>query len=283
MNNIIRQLKRKFGSQVLTREQRNFWNENGFLILQNFFEPEKLETLLSEVNDIWQNRQLDNNPLVIDILEGSLAGNRMKLKDVPEEVRTISHKLNDLYLISDACRSLSLDPQLCLILEELLNGQPIIINSLTFEKGSQQPYHFDTYYMPPPVKNKMVVSSICLEDYHVESGPLGYYPKSHKIPPYFFSDGNLKAVDTEMSQATAYIEAEIQKRGLKAESFIGKAGDVFIWHAQLYHGGQPILDPHRTRRSLVTHYWRSRDVNPRQVGQIGDGQNYLKRSHQLTS
>jgi phytanoyl-CoA hydroxylase len=283
MKNIIRQLKRQFRPKVLIPEQRDFWNKNGFLILQNFFEPEKLESLLSEVNEIWQNRQLDNDPLIIDILEGSLAGKRLKLKDVPEEVRTLSHKLNDLYLISDACRSLSLDPQLCLILEELLDGEPIIINSLTFEKGSQQPYHFDTYYMPPPVQNKMVVSSICLEDYHVESGPLGYYPKSHKIPPYNFSDGSLKAIDTEMPQAIDYIETEIQKRDLQAESFIGKAGDVFIWHAQLYHGGLPVIDPHRTRRSLVTHYWRSEDVNSAQVGKIGDGQNYLKRSHQLTS
>lgn len=282
MKKIIKQLKDKFTAKVLTREQQDFWNENGFLILPNFFEPETLASLLSEVNEIWQNRQLDHNPLVIDILEGSLAGKRMKLKDVPEEVRTLAHKLNDLYLISDTCRSLSLDPKLSKILGELLNGEPIIINSLTFEKGSQQPYHFDTYYMPPPVQNKMVVSSICLEDYHVESGPLGYYPKSHKIPPYNFSHGNLNAVDTEMPQATAYIEAEIAKRGLQAESFIGKAGDVFIWHAQLYHGGQPILDPHRTRRSLVTHYWRAVDVHPAQVGKIGDGQNYLKRSHQLT-
>ncbi|MGL4882383.1 MAG: phytanoyl-CoA dioxygenase family protein [Waterburya sp.] len=283
MEKIIKQLKRKLLSRVLTQEQQDFWNANGFLILPNFFEPEKLETFLSEVNEIWQNRQRDNNPLVIDILEGSLVGKRMKLKDVPEEVRTISHKLNDLYLISDGCRSLSLDPKLCLILEELLDGEPMIINSLTFEKGSQQPYHFDTYYMPPPVQNKMAVSSICLEDYHVESGPLKYYPKSHKIPPYTFSHGHLSAVDTEMPQATDYIETQIEKHGLQSETFVGKAGDVFLWHAQLYHGGQPVLNPHRTRRSLVTHYWRFQDVDSSRVGKIGHGQNYLKRDHQLTS
>jgi phytanoyl-CoA hydroxylase len=281
--NIISLIKRKFASPVLTADQRDFWHENGFLILQNFFEQEKLAAFLSEVNEIWQNRQFDNNPLIIDILEGSLAGKRMKLKDVPDKVRTTGHKLNDLYLISNTCRSLSLDPRLCLILEELLAGVPIIINSLTFEKGSQQPYHFDTYYMPPPVQNKMVVSSICLEDYHVESGPLQYYPKSHQIPPYNFSHGNLSAIDTEMPQAKAYIEAEIEQRGLQAETFMGKAGDVFIWHAQLYHGGQTILDPDRTRRSLVTHYWRSKDVSPKQVGKIDRGQNYLKRSHQSVS
>jgi phytanoyl-CoA hydroxylase len=281
--NIISLIKRKFASSVLTPDQRDFWHENGFLILQNFFEPEKLAAFLLEVNDIWQNRQFDDNPLIIDILQGSLAGKRMKLKDVPDEVRTTSHKLNDLYLISNTCRSLSLDPRLCQILEELLAGVPMIINSLTFEKGSQQADHFDTYYMPPPVQNKMVVSSICLEDYHVESGPLQYYPKSHQIPPYKFSHGNLSAIDTEMPQAKAYIDAEIEQRGLQAETFIGKAGDVFIWHGQLYHGGKTILDPQRTRRSLVTHYWRAKDVSPKQVGKTDCGQNYLIRPHQSVS
>jgi ectoine hydroxylase-related dioxygenase (phytanoyl-CoA dioxygenase family) len=86
-----------------------------------------------------------------------------------------------------------------------------------------------------------------------------------------------------MPQAIAYIETEIEKHRLQSETFIGKAGDVFIWHAQLYHGGLPILDPHRTRRSLVNHYWRSQDVDSSRVGKIGHGQNYLKRDHQLTS
>jgi phytanoyl-CoA hydroxylase len=281
--NIISLIKRKFASPILTSDQRDFWQENGFLILQNFFQPEQLAAFLLEVNEIWQNRQFDDNPLIIDILEGSLAGKRMKFKDVPDEVRTNSHKLNDLYLISNTCRSLSLDPRLCQILEELLAGAPMIINSLTFEKGSQQADHFDTYYMPPPVQNKMVVSSICLEDYHLKSGPLQYYPKSHRIPPYKFSHGNLSAIDTEMPQAKAYIDGEIEQRGLQAETFIGKAGDVFIWHAQLYHGGQTILDPQRTRRSLVTHYWRAKDVDSKQVGKTDCGQNYLIRSHQSVS
>jgi hypothetical protein len=35
---------------------------------------------------------------------------------------------------------------------------------------------------------------------------------------------------------------------------VAKKGDVLIWHADLMHGGAPIEDPKRTRKSLVAHF-----------------------------
>ena len=40
-------------------------------------------------------------------------------------------------------------------------------------------------------------------------------------------------------------------------------GDVFIWHARLYHGSSPIENPQSTRRSLVAHYWCVEDAPER--------------------
>jgi phytanoyl-CoA hydroxylase len=34
---------------------------------------------------------------------------------------------------------------------------------------------------------------------------------------------------------------------------------VFIWNGQLYHGGDAIKDPASTRKSMVSHYFRTRD------------------------
>jgi ectoine hydroxylase-related dioxygenase (phytanoyl-CoA dioxygenase family) len=36
---------------------------------------------------------------------------------------------------------------------------------------------------------------------------------------------------------------------------IAKKGDVLIWHANLVHGGAPILNPALTRKSMVVHYY----------------------------
>jgi phytanoyl-CoA hydroxylase len=255
------------------------WFENGFLVLKAFFGSPELSAFSADVENLLVNRSVRAGELSIDILEGPHVGKRMKLRDAPDDALSVAYKLNDLYLESESCRSLSLAPKLVALLSELLDGEPIIINSLNFKKGSQQPLHFDTYYMPPPVENMMAVSSICLENQSAEAGPISYYPASHKIPPYVFSHGRLHAVDDEMALATEYIKLELEKRGLRKEVFVGEAGDVFIWHAQLYHGGTPIIDPQKTRRSLVTHYWRAEDMADANAGSVEGAGKYWIRDH----
>ena len=61
---------------------------------------------------------------------------------------------------------LALDKRLTKIIAKLLDGTPMICNSLNLLWGSTQHDHFDSWCMPPNVKDKMTVSSICLEDAH---------------------------------------------------------------------------------------------------------------------
>ncbi|WP_323814346.1 phytanoyl-CoA dioxygenase family protein [Cellvibrio sp. NN19] len=265
----------------LTTEELLFWKKNGYLILKKFFPHEALKNYSDDLDEIIRNRGEKARNITIDVLEGSLAGKRMSLRDAPDEAITSAHKINDLFLESEHCRNLNLNKRLSLILSTLLKSDPLVINSLSFRKGSQQPYHFDTYYMPPPVDNMMVVSSICLENQSLDTGPISYYPGSHLIPPYKFSHGGIHATNEEMPQATAYIQEKIAAYNLQPETFLGEAGDVFIWHAQLYHGGTPIKNHIKTRKTLVTHYWRTSDVDKHRVATTNDGSgSYLLRQHQ---
>ena len=125
----------------------------------------------------------------------------------------------------------------------------------------------------------LAASWIALEDGSPDSGPLRYYAGSHKIPPFLFSTGAITAVDAEMPRYYEYMQRELERRGIKAETFVPKIGDVFIWHSQLYHGGEPIKNPALTRRSLVTHYWRAQDV-PRRHGSVGPHRYYFRRPPQ---
>jgi len=59
---------------------------------------------------------------------------------------------------------------------------------------------------------------------------------------------------------------------------LGRSGDVLIWHAQLLHGGRPILDRARTRASLVVHYWRACDLPADQVRTDPKTGSYLGRT-----
>ncbi|ACE85407.1 phytanoyl-CoA dioxygenase family protein [Cellvibrio japonicus] len=266
--------------QLLSDEQMDSWSRNGFLVLKGFFTPQDINVFEDEVAQLIQERAQAAGEVVIDVLDGPLTGKRIKLRDAPQEAIDHTHKINDLYLVSDNCRSLNLHHRLVAVLNDVLGAVPVVVNSLSFTKGSQQPHHFDTYYMPPPVEGRMVVSSICLEKQTLEAGPLSYYPGSHLIPPYRFSHGGLAAVNDELPDARRYIQAQLAERGLTPDIFVGDIGDVFIWHGQLYHGGSAIADHNRTRRTLVTHYWASEDLPIWRQVKLNTGGAYLSRDHQ---
>jgi phytanoyl-CoA hydroxylase len=263
----------------LSEEERAHWKEYGYLVLHGFFSRERVEKINRLVNELWERRSHPDNPLVIDVFIETPRSQRIFFKDAPDEAKAFPYKLNDLYLEFEEITDLALDLDLCMRLHDLLEGDPMAINSLNFERGSQQGYHFDTFFMPPRVPNKMLATWIALEDCSLDAGPLTYYPGSHKIKPYYFSNGRLNVVPEELALWIAYVEREIQALGLKPQQFAARAGDVFIWHSQLLHGGSPIKDLKLTRKSLVTHYLRSRD-HPGEYTSVGMHRHYLKRAHQ---
>ena len=266
---------------VLTEDQLRFWNENGYLVLENFFPDNRIDRVNALIDEIWQNRK--DSQLVIDAFIGTDREKRMSFAETGEEVRKEPYKLNDLFLEYDDVRDLVLDEKLCRIMADLLKGDPLVCNGLSFERGSQQDFHFDTFYMPPPVSNKMVASWIALEEAGPESGPLRYYPGSHNIDPYHFSDGRLNAIEGEMDNFREYIRQQLDFFGLEATTFLPKKGDVLIWHAQLFHGGGEIEDKEATRKSLVSHYFRAADFPADRVKSYGKGRHALVKEHQRIS
>ena len=262
-----------------TPEQKQFWNENGFLVLSGFFSAAAVRAVNKVVDRIIANPDSLGNATV-DVLHGEHTGKRFRGRSAPKEAFQGPIKINDLFLQEPEVRNLALNERLTRVLSELLDGAPMVCNSLNFLWGSQQPDHFDSWYMPPPVENKMVVSSICLEDVHPEAGPLVYYPGTHKIPPYRFSHGGIHAVESEMDACRAYLQEQLQRTGAERRAFLGKAGDVFLWHGQLLHGGTPINNLGRTRKTLVTHYWRAEDVEQERAIKVHRSGYYLKREHQ---
>jgi ectoine hydroxylase-related dioxygenase (phytanoyl-CoA dioxygenase family) len=189
------------------------------------------------------------------VVDDMNTGVRKRLVDVTPGERAHRFKLNDLYLVSDPIRDLTLDADLVKILASLMGTEPVQCNSLSFEHGSAQPEHIDSLYMPPRTPGRLLATWIALEDVRPQAGPLFYYPGSHEIPPYRFSDGSHLARASEMESWSSYIRAEIAKRALPRETFAARRGDVFIWSANLVHGGSLIENPHSTRRSLVSHYF----------------------------
>jgi hypothetical protein len=53
----------------------------------------------------------------------------------------------------------------------------------------------------------------------------------------------------------------MEARGMKPAPFLARKGQVLLWHGCLVHGGSPVADASKTRRSFVVHYARE-DQHP---------------------
>lgn len=259
----------------LSLEQRQFWDENGYLVLKKVLSPDQISQVLALIDTEWSDRA--ENRHHVDVLSGPDNSKTFEMRDTVPDHRKEVYKLNNLFVHRPLIRSVAFAPSIKGALEDILGGDPMICNSLNFERGSQQPFHLDTWYMPPPVDDMMVAANIALDPMTASNGPFVYYPGSHKIPPYRFSHGRLNIVDSEAAACDAYLRAEIDRRGLTPQAFSCDPGDVFLWHAQLYHGGSPIKDLSLTRNSLVVHYWRSGDMLPDSFLQDESG-SYIRRT-----
>jgi len=267
----------------LSLAQKAEWEKRGFLVLEKFYSDEEVDRINNFIDELWATRK-DNpdSPLALDCFLNTENSQRLMLTHAPDEARDTLYKLYDLYLEYEHIRQFVCSPRMHDILWALLGEEPIICNTINFERGSGQELHFDTWYMAPPKEAQLIATWAALEDISPEAGALRYVPGSHKIKPYIFNkSGCTVASYEELPQAVDYVNEEIERLGLQEETFIANKGDVLIWHAQLLHGGSPVKDPSLTRRSLVTHFWRRCDI-PENSQRFDNSQLcYLHRPHQV--
>ncbi len=257
------------------------WRQDGVLVYRNFFDSEAVSALNQFLDQLWRSRDLASRHCTIDAYIERPEQRRLRFRTVDAQARQFPYKLNDLYLDSELVRSICLAPALCDVLGVLLDGDPLVCNSLNFEYGSEQSPHVDSQYMTPRVENKLVVSWIALDKVTESNGPVVYYPGSHNIPAYRYSNGGVKALPGESQSFTRYMQREIEQRKIEPEIFQADPGDLLIWHSQLLHGGSKINDPKMTRRALVTHYFRRQDYFHQiwRHRKAHDHGYYLKRRH----
>ncbi|NRA65322.1 MAG: phytanoyl-CoA dioxygenase family protein [Pseudobacteriovorax sp.] len=234
---------------LLTPEQKKMWFEEGYIYIPGFFSAEQCDAIANLHTRIWRDKPSD---VVVDDL---MSGERLSADKIPESKAQMRYKINDLFLKEDSVRQLALEPKLVKVLAELMADDPVLINSLSLDYGTQQPLHADSLYMTPPTPFNLAATWIALEDADEDSGPLAYYPGSHMITPYRFSHGRHQAVNDEMSNWQRYMDKQIETFGLEEKRFCGKKGDLFVWSSYLYHGGKKAKDESLTRKSIVFHYF----------------------------
>lgn len=233
------------------------WKENGVVIFENAIDLKELDDFLNDLDF------LISNPQKFEI-EVDHAGGRFKISDFSEiELRSNDRlKFCNIHSISSAARRLCLSKTVVSFLNHIFLDKTAVIQTLSFNKGSQQPAHADFAFVFNQTNiSFMAASWIPLEDIHEDSGPLAYYPGTHKVGEFGFYDfGNGEIIlknDIKNMSAMEFgnwLYKRINEGKYEKKVFLPKKGDVLIWHAALVHEGLPIKSVELTRKSFVTHY-----------------------------
>jgi len=214
------------------------FDEKGFLILRGYLSPEKADQFNAEIAGLLSEKKIGFkyvNKVMFAIHQSSLLrsiGERKELKD---------------------------------FLGKLVGGEVSLFQSINFIMGSEQHTHSDSIHMTTFPLGGLLGAWIALDDITTENGPLHYYPGSHKLPYYLNADYDNEGSSMLIGKQTysayeAMIEGKIKEWGLKKEVFTAKKGDLLVWHANLFHGGEPHRDKRLTRRSMVLHYFRQNSI-----------------------
>jgi ectoine hydroxylase-related dioxygenase (phytanoyl-CoA dioxygenase family) len=153
-----------------------------------------------------------------------------------------------------------LEPVVLDLLRHLYGREPFAFQTLNFAVGSEQHFHSDAVHFHSYPNGFMCGVWIALQDVQPESGPLIYFPGSHRLP--YLSARSLgldRDVVMEEQHPQRFFEPSWQQavnaHAFEKQQFLPKRGDLLIWHANLLHGGEPVQDKSSRRWSQVNHYF----------------------------
>lgn len=168
-------------------------------------------------------------------------------------------RIVDCYPVLPSALDLFSAPALVGLLAAVFDETPMLFQSLSFDMSSEQGLHQDTAYVVLADRPmEMLACWIALEDVHPDAGPLEYLVGSHRLGDFEFNGHkhwNPGRDGHDLHDAWgAWIRQEGARRGMPLQTFNARRGDILVWHADLAHGGRSVVDPARTRKSLVGHF-----------------------------
>lgn len=225
-------------------EQCRHWADRGYIVIEKLIDE-------SIVDEVWSRYEKAIQAGKIILAAEPAADND------PHPGRY----LNPHRKIGALCRVLK-HPGLLGWLRLLTEREPKALQTIMSHKGSQQAAHSDSIHMTTYPLGYLTAAWIAFEDIHADSGPLVYYPGSHKLPYVFSREVGIGQDELRERGYQAYQEKyepsvarAIAAAGFEPAYFHARKGDVLIWHANLLHGGSMRRNLELTRRALVCHYF----------------------------
>jgi phytanoyl-CoA dioxygenase PhyH len=246
--------RRNVDESTLSERQR-LWRRQGYLLLENFLPPDLIAAYVA-VREKWP-------------APGGW-GSPSPYMQVPE------------------IRDLALHPPLLAVMRELFGADMVLHLNLTGFISTERDWHQDDYLNPPTTNGWYVATWMALDDIDPNSGPFEYVPESHRwptlrgdrvrsfLPPMYARAAGLRNdhghwASWSEDYVARSVARQIEDTGLAPRQFLGKKGDVLLWHACVAHRGSRPLVPGTPRRALISHYTERTRMGGRQLMHPGGG------------
>jgi len=232
--------------RVITPEQRARYDEQGFLLIREFFSQEELTPLVDRLLEIVRAEcEVPEDMLVMkDVMVAKGAVD----PTTPEEAIA---KIQDFHNDDLLFEQYSKNPNLLDFIESMLGPDIEVIHTMLINKppgvDGRHPFHQDLLYFPFRPADLIVGTTTALEQTTRENGCLVVVPGSHKGELLEHSNPDWEHLNVgyfgakDLDQDTERVHVEMDP------------GDILFFHPQLVHGA----GRNRTegfRRTILTHY-----------------------------
>ena len=220
---------------MLTQEQIDFYNENGYLLVEDAVTSEQLDRLRKVTYDlIDQSRTVTESDNQFDLDDGHSADN-------PRLTRIkLPHKIDPVYW--DVLVNSRMTKVLNTLLGENVLLQTSKLNTKAPGGGQAVEWHQDWAFYPA-TNDSMLAFGLMLEDVDHANGPLQVIPGSHKGPVLAHT------MDGVFCGAVNPDDPDFHHE--KAVTLTGKAGSMTVHHVRALHGSAPNVSD---RNRLILFY-----------------------------
>jgi ectoine hydroxylase-related dioxygenase (phytanoyl-CoA dioxygenase family) len=209
----------------MNKQQRQQLEEQGYLIFKNVLSPEKIDTLLARLEELWA-------------IEGDHAGEENYIEAGVRRLANLANK-------GEIFHELYAHPQILEVVEAVMGSEmrASMVNARDVppHTGARMPFHMDSDQgRVRDEKGYSAATAIwMLDEFSVANGATAFVPGTHlleKSPKELLTDLNTSHPD----------EIVIE----------GQPGDVLVFNGHCWHAGRPNeTDGHR--RAILIHYLRA--------------------------
>ncbi|CAM4435235.1 phytanoyl-CoA dioxygenase family protein [Paenibacillus tarimensis] len=218
---------------LVTKEELEFYHEQGYLLKKGVFAEDELQELTNEYTKIW-----------FDMLA---AGEIVQKPEKP--IDSLFPRLRDHYRTSDYVRQFSVHPAITGIVEDLIGEEPVVVQSTYYIKAPKTrgiPIHQDNYDMGiAPGTTYSAWLSVNASDR--ENGGLYVIPKTHTynlVVPHITHNVDRYELSEIYDLPESYEIVDLST----------EPGDMVFFNGNLIHGSYNNATENRFRQSFVVHY-----------------------------